>query len=135
MQLRWVGCVGYCQDGNGNSHAFLFDDGALEDLNSLIPSSGWTLDAADAINDKGQIVGYGTNPAGQSHAFLMTPTPEPSTFALLAAGTLGLFGYGLRQRATKAMKPTACGESQDTPPILAFPSHSADQVGVGRRAA
>ena len=44
------------------------------DLNSLIaPSSGWTLNSATAINDKGQIVGYGNDPANQSHAFLLTP--------------------------------------------------------------
>ena len=35
------------------------------DLNSLLPpNSGWTLTSATGINDAGQIVGYGLNPAG-----------------------------------------------------------------------
>jgi len=48
-------------------------------LNALLPSgSGWNLYAAEAINDQGQIVGYGLingqeNPV---HAFLMTPGRE-----------------------------------------------------------
>ena len=44
------------------------------DLNSLIATnSGWTLQSANAINDNGQIVGYGINPSGQMDAFLLTP--------------------------------------------------------------
>ena len=43
------------------------------DLNNLIPAnSGWLLQQATAINDQGQIVGYGTL-NGQSEAFLLTP--------------------------------------------------------------
>jgi probable HAF family extracellular repeat protein len=43
------------------------------DLNNLIPAnSGWFLQAANAINDKGQIVGEGTL-NGQIEAFLLTP--------------------------------------------------------------
>lgn len=47
------------------------------DLNSLLKDSGsgWTLEVANAINDKGQIVGYGLNPLGQTEAFLLTPVP------------------------------------------------------------
>ncbi len=69
------------------------------DLNALIPKSGWTLESATAINDKGQILGYGFGPDGRRDTFLLTPTsepppiapqvPEPSTlvfFALAAAG-------------------------------------------------
>ena len=37
--------------------------------------------AANAVNDSGQIVGYGTNPTGQTHAFLLTPLPQaPLTY-------------------------------------------------------
>ena len=45
------------------------------DLNTLIPAnSGWFLQFASAINDKGQIVGYGTlNGNVQYEAFLLTP--------------------------------------------------------------
>ena len=73
----------------------------MQDLNNLIaPDSGWTLEDATGINDSGQIVGYGINPSGQNDAFLLTPTPEPSTFALLAAGAVGLLGYAWRRRGT-----------------------------------
>ena len=52
---------------------FLYSNGTISDLNSLAPTSGWTLQSASGVNDRGQIVGTGLNPAGQQHAFLMTP--------------------------------------------------------------
>ena len=65
----------------------------MQDLNELVsPSSGWTLQEATAINENGQIVGQGTNASGQTHAFLLTPVPEPSVFAMLLGG---LFGVGV----------------------------------------
>ena len=52
--------------------AFLYSDGKMVDLNSLLPAnSGWTQLAANAINDYSQMVGYGTID-GQTHAFLMS---------------------------------------------------------------
>jgi hypothetical protein len=39
-----------------------------------------------AVNDNGQIVGDGTNPFGQTRAFLLTPVPEPTLTALLVLG-------------------------------------------------
>lgn len=57
--------------------AFLYFNGVMTDLNSLLaPGSGWVLNEAYDINDRGQIVGYGTH-NGQSHAFLLTP-PAPA---------------------------------------------------------
>jgi probable HAF family extracellular repeat protein len=50
-----------------------------QDLNTLIPpDSGWNLLGATAINDQGQIVGYGMNPESQSHAYLLTPFCAPN---------------------------------------------------------
>jgi len=55
--------------------AFIWRDGALIDLNSLIPAtSGWTLENANAINDSGWIVGSGLI-AGKKRAFLLIPNP------------------------------------------------------------
>lgn len=56
------------------SHAFLYSDGVMRDLNSLIPAdSGFELSSAAAINDNGDIVGYGLDQGGLQHAFLLTP--------------------------------------------------------------
>jgi probable HAF family extracellular repeat protein len=67
--------------------SYIYSNGTMTDLNSLIPTdSGWTLTNAEGINNSGQIVGYDTNPLGQTDAFLLTPTPEPSTVALGVAG-------------------------------------------------
>jgi probable HAF family extracellular repeat protein len=81
--------VGYCFNNvNGAGvAAFIYKNGAMTDLNSLIPvNSDWDLINAEGINNNGQIVGYGTNPSGQTVAFLLTPVPEPSNVALSVAG-------------------------------------------------
>lgn len=59
----------------GSGRAFLCDSsGSMKNLNDLIDSSsGWTLETATAINNLGQIVGYGENFAGKTHAYLLTP--------------------------------------------------------------
>jgi probable HAF family extracellular repeat protein len=57
--------------------AFIWDNtNGMQDLNDLIaPNSGWILGTAYAINDHGQIVGYGGF-NGEEHAFLLTPITE-----------------------------------------------------------
>lgn len=69
--------------GSSGGHAFLVSNGSMKDLNNLVINngSGWTLQYATGINDKDQIVGYGTNPNGQTHAFVLTPLPVPTTFS------------------------------------------------------
>lgn len=52
-------------------HAFIWEDDLMVDLNALIPQdSGWTLNIAYAINNKGDIVGTGWFD-GQLHGFLL----------------------------------------------------------------
>ncbi|MBD9355961.1 hypothetical protein [Methylomonas albis] len=47
-------------------------------LDTLIPNNpGWSLRIANGISDAGQIVGVGINPAGKTHAFLLTPVSPP----------------------------------------------------------
>jgi probable HAF family extracellular repeat protein len=54
--------------------AMLWQHGKVYDLNTLITAnSGWTLQEATGIDDKGEIVGNGMY-HGQAHAFLLTPT-------------------------------------------------------------
>jgi probable HAF family extracellular repeat protein len=88
-------------------HAFLWDrTSGLQDLNNLIPAnSGWLLEVATAINNKGEIVGYGFI-NGQENAFLLTPitqsVPEPvSALSLLAFGTYGI-GLALCKKLTSS---------------------------------
>jgi len=58
--------------------ATIYQNGAITDLNSLIPAnSGWVLGFAYSINDAGSIVGYGLNPDGVAHAFLLVPINAP----------------------------------------------------------
>ena len=103
----WVGGINDRGDVVGQAtlpgdtiwHAFLFtDSGGMVDLNNLIdPSSGWVLTNGGDINNKGQIACSGSN-GSEYHALLLTPTPEPSTFALLGAGAGALIGYAWRRR-------------------------------------
>jgi probable HAF family extracellular repeat protein len=98
MRLRTVKLVGDAYTPSGADHAYLDNNGTMTDLNSLIdPHLGWTLETATAINDNGQIVGWGTNASGQTEAFLLSnPVPEPSSLVLAALGFTGLAAWGWR---------------------------------------
>ena len=81
----------------------LYENGQFIDLSAAIQDNpGWTLVAPMDINNLGQIVGVGTNPSGEDHAFLLTPTPEPSTLVLLSAGAAGLLARAWRRRKRTA---------------------------------
>jgi hypothetical protein len=70
--------VGILAANNSSAYpriAFVWDGGKPYDLNTLIQggsTSGWMLNEADSINDRGVIVGVGVL-QGQSHAFIATP--------------------------------------------------------------
>lgn len=80
--------VGYSFSSPNTVAAFVYRDGAMIDLNTLIdPNSGWSLAQANAIYDAGQIAGWGYGPNG-THAFLLTPIPEPVAVTWAAAGVV-----------------------------------------------
>lgn len=67
--------------GNGGvTHAFIWEDGKMADLNSLvINGSGWLLQQVSDINEKGQILGQGIKRGtGELHSFLLNPIPGTS---------------------------------------------------------
>jgi probable HAF family extracellular repeat protein len=65
--------VGSSYDASRESHAFLWQNGTLLDLNTLVPAdSGWVLQSAQGINDSGQIVGWGYH-NGATRTFILTP--------------------------------------------------------------
>lgn len=70
--------VGSAQVAGGAFRAFIYDQASrtMADLNVLTAGSGWTLVEARDINDNGKIVGYGINPSGFAHAFLLTPNVD-----------------------------------------------------------
>jgi probable HAF family extracellular repeat protein len=75
-----VGCVS--NDANSCSAAFLWEDGRMVDLNTLIPpNSSLQLQFASNVNDRGEIVGEGlpvgcTNSDLCGHLFLLTPCDD-----------------------------------------------------------
>ena len=82
------------------------------DLNDLLDtetlSAGWVLVEATGINNNGQIVGDAYNAiSGKEHAFLLTPVPEPETYAMLLAG-LGFIVAIVRRRKLSFHKATVC---------------------------
>lgn len=71
--------VGSGDDASWNSHALLWENGVLTDLNTFVPpGSGWVLETAWSISDGGHILASGTRPetpSGGRQWFLITLNP------------------------------------------------------------
>jgi probable HAF family extracellular repeat protein len=93
------GCVVGISSTNNSHHAFIYSgNGPMQDLNDMIdPSTGWELQEATGINDRGQIVGQGRI-GYELHSFLLTPVPEPSSLLLLIIGFISLIAYTKQRR-------------------------------------
>lgn len=81
---------------NNELHPFFYSNGEMMDLNTVLPGVVWDNRLALPLNDAGQIAASAMV-NGEVHAFLLTPVPEPETWAMLLAG-LGVVGYATRQR-------------------------------------
>lgn len=83
--------VGRASDG-AQQVAVLWYEGQVFDLNTLLSerqrAEGWVLMSANDINDSGVIVGraFRWDGSATSAAFVLTPVPEPDTWAMLLAG-------------------------------------------------
>jgi probable HAF family extracellular repeat protein len=70
-ELQIVGGSGDCVS---SFRAFLWEDGSMFDLNTLIPpGSNLQLQFVETINDRGEIAGTGIDSIGNEHAFLLIP--------------------------------------------------------------
>lgn len=120
---------------NGSiSHAFLWENGKIVDLNRLISHrSHMKLQVASNINNRGEIAGFGVLPNGDQHAFLLVPCNgehpgiEDCDYSMMEAS------------ATAAVEPTTYatpGTSGRRPPIALwqrgnrfhFPRHVSGQM-------
>ncbi|KJH73502.1 HAF repeat-containing PEP-CTERM protein [Aliterella atlantica] len=85
-------------DGS-TEHAFLWENGELVDLNTLIDSaSGWELTSAVEINEHGDIIGIG-NFNGEQRGFIASakPVPEPTSTLGVLVGVFGLVSWRKRR--------------------------------------
>jgi hypothetical protein len=91
------------------------------DLNTLTGSKTVSLEGALGINDRGQIVGYGTfKSGGSAHSFLLTPaTSAPTAAMVMTAAYLNGTQRGL------AISNSAPAAPVVSPPILS-PNSEAD---------
>ncbi len=74
---EWRQVVGVSCDAAGNCRAFLWENGVMKDLNTLVAHGyAGVLTTAQDINDLGAITGRAADPAtGGRPAFLATPVP------------------------------------------------------------
>ncbi|MEA5112553.1 MAG: hypothetical protein VB050_00850 [Geobacteraceae bacterium] len=95
--------IGFYEDANKVRHSFIYENGAMSDLTSLLTAgSGWDLSYAMALNDQGQIIGYGKL-NGVTHGYLLSPVtapvPIPAAAWLLGSGLLSLVGIRKKKSA------------------------------------
>jgi probable HAF family extracellular repeat protein len=83
--------VGASLDANFNPRAFLWENGVMTDLNTLIPAiSPLYLLTGCSINSGGEITGLGMTSAGEIHTYLASPTDGVATGESTSQGAISL---------------------------------------------
>lgn len=90
--------VGFALNAAGARRAFLYSNGVMSDLNSIVEGAGtdWVITDAPAINDAGLIAANATI-NGRPIAILINPVPEPGTSALVLLGLMAAAGAARRR--------------------------------------
>lgn len=80
--------VGLSLDANFNLRAFLWQNGVMTDLNSLVGANPGKLflQLAHSINTRGEITGFAVTSTGDTHAFLATPIRSEDGSESVASG-------------------------------------------------
>jgi probable HAF family extracellular repeat protein len=84
--------VGGSFDADGNGRAFLWENGVMTDLNTLIPAASalFLIEATGTINSRGEIAGFALQTStGEIHAFLATPSTGKVASVSTTAAALG----------------------------------------------
>ncbi|TWU28367.1 SUMF1/EgtB/PvdO family nonheme iron enzyme [Bythopirellula polymerisocia] len=93
--------VGWSDTKRQGQQAFIYSDGTMSNLNTLVDAGNATLGHANGINDDGDIVGFMgiPRPISEARGFLLRPipaalsaasVPEPSTATLLIVAFAGI---------------------------------------------
>jgi len=98
--------VGIADSASESDLPFLYTDGKMTELNSLIPAdSGWYIGDVRGINNSVQIVGTGTiqdpSLSYPVHAFLLTPVPEPSSVLGILSFSAFSAGWALKRKLSR----------------------------------
>jgi probable HAF family extracellular repeat protein len=81
--------VGASLDANFNPRAFLWEEGVMTDLNTLIAGdSSLYLLTGCSINSRGEITGLGLTSTGEIHTYLASPTHRVATGGSTSQGVI-----------------------------------------------
>ncbi len=104
---------------NFQNHAFLYSNGSMMDLNSLISTnSGWELYYAFGINNSDEILGWGSMDGGEHIRSFILQVPEPPVPALLLllAGAFALRARSFRLK--RLLQPVTFQQSREVNTVL-----------------
>ena len=98
--------------GFSNHHAYVYADGIVTNLNSLIPSgSGLHLAWAQSINNAGQITGVAYDAQARYHAFLLTPVASGTPVVNIGDASITEGHTGTRSASFNVTLSTAASQA------------------------